>query len=117
MPDDLDLLGARRAQLTCAGCGARFAAARSTCVHCLQPPQAGCGCAHDMKADVLQPPPRRRPGAYCGKATKAPEGPTLPEGGHGESILRARNDDASRAAGAGGRQALLPQLLDQVKKG
>lgn len=38
VPGDLDAAGARKAQITCRACGARFAVARAFCARCHRPP-------------------------------------------------------------------------------
>ena len=64
VPDLLDLPAARKAQITCKACGARFAAARAWCAVCRLPPHL-CG-GHALHAPREPPPPGRRPGAFAG---------------------------------------------------
>ena len=86
LPGGLDLCKARKYQLACSGCKARFAAARAACVFCHGPPQAGC--THTAQDAARDPPPGRKPGAYRGAgacpAGMRPTGPaadaTCPEG-------------------------------------
>ena len=79
LPGGLDLCKARKYQLTCSGCKARFAAARAACVFCHQPPQVGC--THSAQEAVQHPPPGRKPGAYRGAgacpAGMRPKGPAV----------------------------------------
>ena len=64
VPEPLDLQTARKAQITCKACGARFAAARAWCAVCQLPPHL-CG-GHGEDAPRGPPPAGRRPGAFAG---------------------------------------------------
>ena len=62
VPDPLDLPAARKAQITCKACGARFAAARAWCAVCRLPPHIRGG--HALHAP-RGPPPRQASGSLC----------------------------------------------------